>query len=87
MEQPPDLRNAYARAYEHSVTADARRVAGFVARHRDQVDTDGPLTQVRDPSVRSELNVLLQALNGRSDQVSQAQALLNGLAGPAPQAP
>ncbi|WP_154402959.1 DUF3053 family protein, partial [Bordetella pertussis] len=104
MEQPPDLRNAYARAYEHSVTApaqalarisgllepaveDARRVAGFVARHRDQVDTDGPLTQVRDPSVRSELNVLLQALNGRSDQVSQAQALLNGLAGPARQAP
>lgn len=66
---------------------DARRVAGFVARHRDQVDTDGPLTQVRDPSVRSELNVLLQALNGRSDQVSQAQALLNGLAGPARQAP
>ncbi|CPP53724.1 lipoprotein [Bordetella pertussis] len=69
MEQPPDLRNAYARAYEHSVTAPA------------------PLTQVRDPSVRSELNVLLQALNGRSDQVSQAQALLNGLAGPARQAP
>ncbi|CFU08999.1 lipoprotein [Bordetella pertussis] len=42
---------------------------------------------MRDPSVRSELNVLLQALNGRSDQVSQAQALLNGLAGPARQAP
>lgn len=104
MKQPPDLRDAYARAYERSVTApaqalarisgllepaveDARRVAGFVARHRDQIDTDGPLTQVRDPSVRSELNVLLQALNGRSDNVSQAQALLNGLAGPARQAP
>ncbi|ARP77290.1 hypothetical protein CAL11_14590 [Bordetella genomosp. 6] len=104
MKQPPDLREAYARAYERSVTApaqalarisgllepaveDARRVAAFVARHRDQIDTDGPLTQVRDPSVRSELNVLLQALNGRSDNVSQAQALLNGLAGPARQAP
>lgn len=64
--------------------ADAHRVAQFAQAHAGQLLIDGPLAQVRDPSVQARFNTLLTQLNGRSGDIDAAARQLQALRSPTP---
>jgi len=61
---------------------DAGRAAAYARAQDGQILLDGALVQVRDPSVRTQLNTLLQALNAHSDEIGAAQRRLRALRPP-----
>lgn len=56
-----------------STLASALDAADFVALRQGEIATKGPLTQVRDPSVRDALNARLAAFNQHADELGQAR--------------
>ncbi len=50
-----------------------QKIAEFLNAHRGQVAVSGSNIQVDDPKLRAELDVMLNALNGTSKQLQEAQ--------------
>ncbi|OZI32805.1 hypothetical protein CEG14_18115 [Bordetella genomosp. 1] len=53
--------------------ASALQAADFIALRQGEIASEGPLTQVRDPSVRDALNARLVELNLHSEALGQAR--------------
>jgi len=54
-------------------------LADFLDKHRDTVKVNGGMVQASDPKLVAEINRLIQALNGNSQAVTEAQRKLQTL--------